>query len=206
VAIDLPGSYFDEAAVARNGIVLTHGAGANAGSKLLLALSREFTAAGISVLRYNLPFRQRGSGPPRPGDAEKDRDGLRQAVQALRGAVPGRVFLGGHSYGGRQSSILAASGELPADALLLLAYPLHPPGKPEQLRTSHFPALRTPALFVQGSRDPFGSPAELEDARRLIPARTSLLMVEGAGHDLSKRGLPETVFAAFREFTAGDAA
>ena len=70
------------------------------------------------------------------------------------------------------------------EALLLLAYPLHPPRRPSALRTAHFAELRTPALFVHGSRDPFGSLDELEAARQLIPARTALLAVEGAGHDL----------------------
>ena len=73
-----------------------------------------------------------------------------------------------------------------ADALLLLSYPLHPPGRAEQPRTGHFRDLRTPALFAHGSLDPFGSLAELEDARRLIPVRTSLVAIDGAGHGLGK--------------------
>jgi hypothetical protein len=83
-----------------------------------------------------------------------------------------------------------AAAERPgmADALLLLSYPLHPPAKPGQMRTSYFPELRTPALFVHGSQDPFGSPAELGQALTLIPAPTDLLTVEGAGHDLKRAG------------------
>ena len=106
----------------------------------------------------------------------------------------GRVFLGGHSYGGRQASMLCAeTRESPEEAaswpaLLLLSYPLHPPRKPEQLRTQHFFHLHTPALFVQGTRDPFGSIAEIEQALKLIPAKTKLLTVEGAGHDLGFKG------------------
>jgi len=75
-----------------------------------------------------------------------------------------------------------------AEGLLLLSYPLHPPRKPEQLRTQHLPKLRTPALFVHGTRDPFGSPEEMERALSLIPAKNRLLLIEGAGHDLGFKG------------------
>jgi predicted alpha/beta-hydrolase family hydrolase len=80
--------------------------------------------------------------------------------------------------------MLAASDPSVADALLLLSYPLHPPRKPEDLRTAHFPQLQTPALFVHGTRDPFGSPDELRSAAHLIPARNEFLFIERAGHDL----------------------
>jgi predicted alpha/beta-hydrolase family hydrolase len=102
----------------------------------------------------------------------------------MRKLAHGRVFLGGHSYGGRQSSMLAASAPDLVEGLLLLAYPLHPPRKPQQFRTQHFPQLRTPTLFVHGTRDPFGSEEEFKDAVRNIPARTDLLFLTGAGHDL----------------------
>jgi predicted alpha/beta-hydrolase family hydrolase len=108
-------------------------------------------------------------------------------VLALREFAPGPILLGGQSYGGRQASMLAADEPDIAAALLLLSYPLHPPGKPAQLRTQHFPRLRMPAIFVQGTADPFGSIAELDAAVRAIPAPHRLLPVESAGHDL-KRG------------------
>ena len=168
-----------------DGLVLTHGAGTDADAPLLVALAEAFAAVGLAVLRYELPFRRaRPTGPPAPASAAADREGLRHAVGSLRASLAGRVFLGGHSYGGRQASILAASEPGLVEALLLLAYPLHPPRRPSALRTAHFAELRTPALFVHGSRDPFGSLDELEAARQLIPARTALLAVEGAGHDL----------------------
>ena len=110
--------------------------------------------------------------------------------------VPGPVFLGGQSYGGRQASMLAASDPGLVDALLLLSYPLHPPRKRTELRTAHLPELRTPALFAHGTRDPFGSLEEIEAARGLIPARTALLAVEGAAHDLyraPRRAGPDVV-------------
>src|SRR5436305_1072224 len=117
-----------------DGLVLTHGAGGNCNAPLLVALGEKFADAGWTVLRCDLPFRQlRPTGPPR-GNGSEDRDGLRRAVEALRKLVPGRVFLGGQSYGGRQASMLAAAEPGLADGLLLLSYPLHPPGKPAQLR------------------------------------------------------------------------
>jgi uncharacterized protein len=218
------------------GLVLTHGAGSNANSLLLVAVAEAFSAAGFTVLRCDLPYRQvRSWGPPGPGDAARDRAGLKNAVQALRknlgarrnavyvgtskceGGPPNavlvgwdaRIFLGGHSYGGRQASMLCAElseteSELVA-GLLLLSYPLHPPRKPEQQRTQHLPSLRTPTLFIHGTRDPFGSIAELEQALKMIPAKTKLLPMEGAGHDLGFKGkakseLPGLVFSAFTQF------
>jgi predicted alpha/beta-hydrolase family hydrolase len=194
-----------------DGLVLTHGAGSNARAPLLAALAEAFASSGVTVLRCDLPYRQsRAFGPPRPGDAARDREGLKNAVAALRRLVPGRMFLGGHSYGGRQSTMLCADQPGLAEGLLLLSYPLHPPRKPEQLRIQHLPNLRTPALFVHGTRDPFGSPEELESALRLIPAKSQLMRIEGAGHDLGFKGkakqveLPAVVFAEFQKFFGGD--
>jgi len=96
------------------------------------------------------------------------------------------VVLGGLSYGGRQVSMLAADAPELAQALLLFSYPLHPPGKPEAPRTEHLPRLRTPTVFVFGTRDPFGSPAEIRQAVTLVPAPTVLVEIDGAGHDLSR--------------------
>ena len=190
-----------------DGIVLTHGAGANCDSALLRLVASTLTDAGYTVLRVNLPFRQaRPFGPPMRGSAERDQQGLSCAAQTMRKEVTGRVYLGGHSYGGRQATLLAATDPNVADGLLLLSYPLHPPNKPEQMRTSHFPNLRTPALFAHGSRDGFGSVEEMESALRMIPARTRLITVE-AGHELlSKRteeGLRQLLLHDFAKFFAG---
>ena len=166
-------------------VVLAHGAGGNCGAPLLVALASALAAGGLTVLRCDLPFRQaRPSGPPPPGVAPRDREGLRSAVLAVRQLVPGRTFLGGHSYGGRQASLLAADDPELAAGLVLLAYPLHPPRRPEAPRTAHFPRLRVSSLFVHGVRDPFGSLAELRLALALIPAPTTLVAVAGAAHDL----------------------
>ncbi|HEY1657159.1 MAG TPA: alpha/beta fold hydrolase [Candidatus Sulfotelmatobacter sp.] len=172
------------------GLVLTHGAGSNCQSALLIAVADAFAGAGFTVLRCDLPYRQnRSFGPPGPGDAKRDRAGLKNAAEALKKSLSvSSIFLGGHSYGGRQASMLCAEEPDLAAGLLLMSYPLHPPRKPEQMRTQHFTDLRTATLFVSGTRDPFGSIAEIEQALKMIPADTKLLTVEGAGHDLGFKG------------------
>jgi hypothetical protein len=159
---------------------------------LLVALGEALAGHGYTVLRCDLPFRQeRRTGPPFPRQAERDRAGLRNAVAAMRKRGAARIFLGGHSYGGRQATMLCAAEPALASGLLLLSYPLHPPRKPEQLRIQHLPNLRTPSLFVHGTRDPFGSIEEMTKALQLIPAKTELMKVEGAGHDLGFKGKTE---------------
>ncbi|HEV2176016.1 MAG TPA: alpha/beta family hydrolase [Terriglobia bacterium] len=211
-----------------SGLILTHGAGGNAQAPLLRALADTFAAAGLTVLRCDLPFRQvRSFGPPGPADAARDRAGLKNAIAALKNSLgapllPGfgrsgdfsqdkhkeaRIFLAGHSYGGRQASMLCAERPDLAAALLLLSYPLHPPRRPEQQRTQHLPDLRTPTLFVHGTRDPFGSIEELQRAMKMIPAETKLLPIEGAGHDLGFKGkarkeeLPKLILSEFLKLT-----
>ncbi len=170
-----------------DGVILTHGAGSNSNAPLLVHLARSFADAGWFVLRYDLPFRQqRPKGPPFPAMAPRDREGVVHAAEAMRKLAHGRLIAGGHSYGGRQTAMTTAAHHGLADTLLLLSYPLHPPAKPERKRTDYFPQLRTPALFVHGTSDPFGSVEELREAIALIPARTDLVAVEGAGHDLKR--------------------
>ncbi|HEV1285796.1 MAG TPA: alpha/beta fold hydrolase [Bryobacteraceae bacterium] len=169
-----------------NGLVITHGAGSNSDTTLLKAVADAFAKSGVVTLRCDLPFRQqRPKGPPFPAQAARDREGLRRAVEALREAAGKKVFLGGHSYGGRQATMLAAEEPGVADGLLLLSYPLHPPHKPQDLRTGHFGSIQIPALFVHGTRDTFGTVDEMRGALTLIPARTDLAIVEGAGHSLN---------------------
>ncbi len=187
-------------------LILTHGAGSNCNAPLLILLAETFSAAGIAVLRCDLPFRQlRPHGPPSPGSAARDRLGLHAAVDFMRRTTQGRIFLGGHSYGGRQASMLAADQPGLVNRLLFLSYPLHPPQKPDRLRTGHFPAIETPALFVHGTRDIFGSLAEIESALSLIHAPTGLLPVSGAGHELMTKQnsatLPAHIVQRFLSFT-----
>jgi predicted alpha/beta-hydrolase family hydrolase len=187
-----------------HGLVLTHGAGSNAGAPLLVAVAETFTAAGFMVLRCDLPFRQaRPHGPPFPAAAAQDRAGLRRAVMALRERVTGSVYLGGHSYGGRQATMLAASEPSVAAGLLLLSYPLHPPRRPTDLRTAHFAQLTTPALFVHGTCDPFGTVEEMRAALELIAGPHELVAIESAGHDLGRGAgarAAATVLEAFQRF------
>ena len=192
---------------AADALVITHGAGSNSKSALLIALAEAFAGAGFTVLRCDLPYRQaRPYGPPRPGDAERDRAGLKNAVAAVRKMVSGRIFLGGQSYGGRQATMLCAEEPELVDGLLLTSYPLHAPSRTDRPRIQHLPSLNLPALFVHGTRDPFGSIEEMQSALKLIPARTKLLPVTNAGHDLGFKGksrneeLPGKVLEEFQIF------
>jgi len=186
-----------------DGVVLAHGAGTNRESPVLRAVASAFAAQGIAALRIDLPFRQaRPKGPPSPAWAERDREGLRRALAALARRCPGRLVLGGHSYGGRQASMLLADAPGLAQGLLLLAYPLHPPGRPERRRTEHLITLRTPTVFVHGTRDPFGFIDELDEARGMMPGPTRLLAVRDVGHDLGARGDAAFAAAAVAELLA----
>jgi predicted alpha/beta-hydrolase family hydrolase len=186
-----------------DGVVLAHGAGANRESPVLRAVATAFAAQGIAALRIDLPFRQaRPKGPPSPAWAERDREGLRRALAALARRCPGRLVLGGHSYGGRQASMLLADAPGLAQGLLLLAYPLHPPGRPERRRTEHLITLRTPTVFVHGTLDPFGFIDELDEARGMMPGPTRLLAVRDAGHDLGARADAAFAEAAVAELLA----
>lgn len=168
-------------------LVLTHGAGGNHDAPVLLAVAEAFVAQRLTVLRCDLPFRQaRAKGPPAPAGAARDRAGLRRAVELMRARCPGRVLLGGASYGGRQATLLVAEHPRLVDGLLLLAYPLHAPGRPDAPRADHFPKIRTPALFVHGTRDPFATLEELDAARATLGAPSALLRVDDAGHDLGR--------------------
>lgn len=186
-------------------LVLAHGAGSNCEAPLLVSLAAALSTMGVTTLRIDLPFRQlRAQGPPVAGSAPRDRAGLRTAINALRRLVTGPFYLGGHSYGGRQSTVVAAEDPALAAGLLVLSYPLHPPRKPEELRTSHFPSVHTKALFIHGSRDPFGAPGEMKEAIRLIPAETKIVLMNGAGHELAARSslaeAGESIAEAWREF------
>jgi predicted alpha/beta-hydrolase family hydrolase len=211
---DTPGEapvrgFLHRAAKADTGfLVLTHGAGGNCNAPLLVALAEKFAASGTSTLRCDLPFRQRrATGPPSPSDAKHDQAGLRRAVELMKKQFAGRAFLGGVSYGGRQASMLVAEDPALVEGLLLLSYPLHPPGRAAQLRTAHFPGLRIPILFISGTRDAFGSIPELESAVKLISAPTKLVAIEGAGHALLQKSnrekLPEMVVQEFHKLFSG---
>lgn len=170
------------------GIVLTHGAGGNCESPLLIALCDVFAEQGVAALRCDLPYRQkRPSGPPSPSGAAMDRKGLERAAASLRDEIGGPVHLGGSSYGGRQASMLAAENPDVAAGLLMLSYPLHPPGKPESLRTDHFGDIATPVLFAHGSKDVFGSEREMRAAMKRLKVPAELELFAGAAHGLVQK-------------------
>lgn len=166
-------------------VVLTHGAGGNRDSPLLVAVCDEWARRGWLAIRYNLPYRRRRPTGP-PSGAAADLAGIVEAIALARSLVDGPVIAGGHSYGGRLTSMAVADGA-PVHTLTLFSYPLHPPGRPDRIRTGHFAAIGAPTVFAHGTKDPFGSPAELRAAAGLIPAPTEIVEVTGARHDLGSK-------------------
>ena len=168
-------------------LLLAPGAGADRDQSALVAIDDALAAHGLPVERIDFPYRLAGRRAP-------DRQSVLVAsvVAAARrlandlGVPPGRVALGGRSMGGRMCSVAVAEG-LPAAALVLVSYPLHPPGKPDKLRVEHFRAIGVPCLFVSGTRDPFATPSELEAATAAIAGPVTRVFVENADHGLPRR-------------------
>ncbi|MGH9081670.1 MAG: alpha/beta hydrolase family protein [Acidimicrobiales bacterium] len=168
------------------GLILTPGAGAGRDQSGLVAVDRAVTQLGVVVERVEFPAQ--AAGKRRPDPPEVCLRTVRTATVALadRLQVPTRrLAVGGRSMGGRMCSMAAADG-LEVAALVLVSYPLHPPGRPERLRTAHFPDLRLPCLFVSGRRDPFGAPSELEQEAAAIPGPVTTVFVDG-DHSLRNR-------------------
>jgi predicted alpha/beta-hydrolase family hydrolase len=179
------------------GLLLAPGAGADRDQATLVALDQAVRAAGAEVVRMDFPYRRAGRRAP---------DRAPVLIQAVRDEAAGlarrcdRVVLGGRSMGGRMCSMAVAEG-LAAAGLLLVSYPLHPPGRPEKLRTEHFSSLAVPCLFVSGTRDAFGTPDEFEVSTRAIPGPVSFRWVEGKDHSL--RGADPDVVAAAIDWLSG---
>lgn len=171
----------------RGVVVLTHGAGGDRESLLLQQVCDEWARRGWLAVRYNLPYRRRRPKGPPSGSAAGDRAGIVEAITLCRSLSDGPLIAGGHSYGGRQTSMVVAAGAAPVDLLTLFSYPLHPPGKPERPRTEHLPDIRVPTVFTHGTSDPFGTPGELRDAAALIAAPTEVVEITGARHDLRSK-------------------
>ena len=169
--------------------VLTHGAGGSRESLLLQQVCDEWARRGWLAVRYNLPYRRRRPKGPPSGSAGTDRAGIVEAITVCRGLADGPLIAGGHSYGGRQTSMVVAANEAPVDALTLFSYPVHPPGKPERPRTEHLPGIAVPTVFTHGTSDPFGTPAEVRDAAAMIAAATEVVEISGARHDLRSRAV-----------------
>jgi predicted alpha/beta-hydrolase family hydrolase len=167
------------------GVLLTPGAGASRDHHALVAIDEALAALDppVPVRRVDFPYRIAGKRmPDRPPVAIAHLRAEAEAFAAELGTTTDRLVLGGRSYGGRMCSMAVAEG-LDAAGLALVSYPLHPPGKPERLRTEHFPELHVPVLFVSGRTDPFATPAELAEHVAAIPGPATRVELTGA-HDL----------------------
>ncbi len=171
-------------------VLLTPGASATRDHPSLVALDRALTSEGITVARIDLPS-------SRPGP--KVQAAIREAAASLG---PAPVVLGGRSFGGRMCSVAVADG-LPALGLVLVSYPLHPPGRPETMRVEHFPRLHLPCLFVSGTRDAFATPVELQGATAAIPGEVTHVWIDGGGHGL--RGKDGAVAGAVTDWVVAQA-
>ena len=174
-------------------VALTHGAGGSRESPMLTALCDEWARRGWLAVRYNLPYRRRRPKGPPSGSSAADMAGIAEAVAVVHTLADGPVIAGGHSYGGRLTSMAVAGGldtaGVDIDVLTLFSYPLHPPGKPERARTEHLPRITTPTVFTHGTADPFGTLDELRPAVALVDAPTTIVEVTGARHDLGSKTL-----------------
>lgn len=163
-------------------VLLFPGAGSGSDHPSLVAIAEAL--APLPVIRRDFAYRRQGRrAPDRAPKLVAEVRAEAEAVAAELGTLPARLALGGRSMGGRMCSMAVADG-LPAAALVLVSYPLHPPGKPDRLRVDHFPALRVPCLFVSGTRDAFGSPEELERHTAAIAGPVTHEWIDGKGHDL----------------------
>jgi uncharacterized protein len=179
------------------GLLLTPGAGADRNQSALVAIDAAATSAGITVERMDFPYRKAGRrSPDRPGVLI---EAVREAASALSRRCD-RVVVGGRSMGGRMCSMAVAEG-LDAAALVLISYPLHPPGRPDKLRTEHFGDITVPCLFLSGTRDAFGSPKELTDATAAIRGLVTHVWMEAKDHGL--RGVDGEVSQAVVGWLSG---
>jgi predicted alpha/beta-hydrolase family hydrolase len=177
-ATDIAGSKGIAAPLA--GLVLAPGASATRDHPSLVVLDDALTAVGVAVERIDLPS-------SRPGPKVLATiAGAAGALAARSGLPPGRILLGGRSFGGRMCS-MAVAGGLPALGLVLISYPLHPPGRPEVARVEHLPALDLPCLFVSGTRDAFATPAELQAATAAVAGPVTHVWIDGGDHGLRHR-------------------
>jgi predicted alpha/beta-hydrolase family hydrolase len=180
-------------------VLLAPGASAGRDQPALVAIDRAL--APWPVERIDFPYRKAGRrAPDRPPVLVETVRAEAAALAERAGVPPDRIVLGGRSMGGRMCSMAVADG-LPAWALVLVSYPLHPPGRPDRNRAEHFEHLAVPCLFVSGTRDAFGAPAELEAATATIPGPVTHVWIEGGDHGL--RGKDATVAHAVREFVDG---
>lgn len=186
----------EPSAAPKGTVLLTHGAGGNRESPLLIRICDEWADRGYLAIRYNLPYRRRRPKGPPSNSAKSDQEGIVEAITWARGLGHGPVIAGGHSYGGRMTSMVAATGDGAApDVLTLFSYPLHPPGKPDRARTEHLPGITVPTIFTHGTADPFGSIDGIRAAADLVTGPTRVVEITGARHDLGSKTLDVPVLA-----------
>ena len=167
---------------AGNGVVFVcaHGAGGNMNDHGILQTAHALRERGLSVVRFNFLYKEKKSGRPDPMPRLKEC--FSAVVARVRQELkPLTLIIGGRSMGGRAASMLAAEG-FECDGLLLLAYPLHPPGKPEQLRDAHLPAIKVPVICFNGTRDPFCTPSLMDEVLKRVTTDWEMHWVEGADH------------------------
>lgn len=186
---DIGGIAHEPATTPAGIVLLTHGAGGNRDAALLVDLCDEWARRGYLAIRYNLPYRRRRPKGPPSNSAASDQAGIAEAIAWARTQTDGPVIAGGHSYGGRMTSMVTANRSERPDVLALSSYPLHPPGKPERSRTEHLPDITVPTVFTHGTADPFGTIEELRAAAELIAGPTRIVEVTGARHDLGSKTL-----------------
>jgi len=162
-------------------VTLGHGAGADQSSDFMTRFATGLAARGINVVTFNFLYTEQGRRVP---DANKAIEAcFRAVIEAVRHKKIGRgTLVGGKSMGGRIASQVAAASAPDVEGLVFLGYPLHPPGSPDQLRAKHLRDITVPMLFVQGSRDAFGSPDELRPIIKELKAPADLDVVEGGDH------------------------
>ena len=185
--------------MAKPTVLLYPGAGSDRTHSSLVAIENTLGSLA-SVERLDFPYRKQGRRAP--DRAPKLMEAIREDLKMVR-RRRGPVVMGGRSMGGRMTSMIAADvdrvGPVPRLAgLVLICYPLHPPGKPENLRVEHLPDIPVPCLFISGTRDPFGSPDELTEWTATIPAPVEHVWIEGGRHDL--KGADDVIAATVADF------
>ena len=192
---------------AKTTLVLAHGAGAGQESDFMVYFAMGLSARGIDTVTFNFYYKEVGRGiPDQNNRLELCYRSVIDTITQTKKLSDNRLAIGGKSMGGRIASQIAAGGTTELLGLVFLGYPLHPPGKPEQLRASHLAHIKAPMLFVQGSRDAFGTPDELRPIINGLAARTDLYVVEQADHSFkvpkSARVPQQTVYTTILDHIA----
>ena len=170
-------------------LVLAHGAGAGQRHPFMVSVAKGLAERGVDVVTFDFPYMHARKGAPDKAPVlEHCFRAAVEASRALGGRGGHRLFIGGKSMGGRMATHLGAEGVAGLQGIVVLGYPLHPPGQPDKLRVGHLPAIAAPLLVVQGERDAFGAPSELEPHMKTVKTPVTLHAIAGADHSLSVRG------------------